>query len=146
MIRPYNHQDKGKLIELLQLNTPAYFDPIEEKDFVYYLDNHSGNYFVVEEDDSILGSGGFNFSEDRKMVRISWDIIHPAAQGKGLGSKLTKYRIDKIKEHPEVEIIMVRTSQLVFPFYEKFGFEIKEVVKDFWAKGFDLVRMELRLK
>ena len=111
-----------------------------------YLDHHAGNYFVVEEDGLILGAGGYNFTEGGKTVRISWDLFHPNAQGKGLGSQLTRYRIDKIKAHPDVETIMVRTSQLVYKFYERFGFETKEVVKDFWAKGFDLVRMEIRLR
>lgn len=146
MIRPYTLSDKGKLMELLRLNTPAYFDPSEEKDFLDYLDHHVDHYFVVEDESTIVGCGGFNFAEDRKSVRISWDIIHPAVQGKGWGSKLTKYRIDKIREHPEVEVIIVRTTQLVCRFYEKLGFELKEVVKDYWAKGFDLYRMELKLK
>lgn len=146
MIRPYTDKDKEELIELLRLNTPAYFDPSEEEDFLKYLDHRLDSYFVVEEGNNIVGCGGFNFSDDRKSVRISWDIIHPDVQGKGLGSKLTKYRIDKIKEDPGVETIIVRTTQLVFPFYEKLGFELKETVKDYWAKGFDLYRMEISLK
>ena len=111
-----------------------------------YLDHHTDHYFVVEEDGVIRGAGGYNFTEGGKVVRISWDLFNPDAQGKGLGSQLTRYRIDKIKEYPEVETIMVRTSQLVYKFYEKFGFETKEVIQDFWAKGFDLVRMEIKLK
>lgn len=146
MIRPYHPKDKEKLLTLLRLNTPAYFDYSEEDDYNYYLDKHSSNYFVVEEGEVILGAGGLNFMEDGKSVRISWDLFHPDAQGKGLGSMLTKFRIEKIKENPQVETIIVRTSQLVFRFYEKFGFKTKEVVKDFWAKGFDLVRMEIELK
>lgn len=146
MIRPYIPTDREKLIELLRLNTPAYFAPEEEEDFREYLDHHLDQYFVVEDMNRIVGCGGINFAEDRKSVRISWDIIHPAAQGKGWGSKLTKYRIDKIREYPEVEVIIVRTTQLVYPFYERSGFELKEVVKDYWAEGFDLYRMEIQLK
>ena len=41
-----------------------------------------------------------------------------------------------------VKTITVRTSQLVYKYYEKFGFQTKEIIKDFWAKGYDLYRME----
>jgi ribosomal protein S18 acetylase RimI-like enzyme len=32
---------------------------------------------------------------------------------------------------------------LVYPFYEKHGFELIEIVQDYWSRGFDLYRMEL---
>ena len=41
-----------------------------------------------------------------------------------------------------VRRITVRTSQLAFGFYEKRGFELKGIEKDYWAEGFDLYRME----
>jgi ribosomal-protein-alanine N-acetyltransferase len=114
MIRPYNPKDKEQLINLLRLNTPAYFAPSEEKDYIDYLQHHADNYFLIEKEGVVLGAGGFNLLEENKLARISWDLVHPDAQGKGLGRMLTKYRIDKIREHPEVRVIAVRTSQLVF--------------------------------
>lgn len=141
-IRPYHSNDKSRLMALIQLNIPDYFAPDEEADFAEYLDYHLDYYFVVEADNIILGSGGFNLTEDRKTAKISWDLFHPDSQGKGLGSALTRFRIQEIQKIDGIQSISVRTSQLVYPFYEKFGFETKEVVKDFWDIGFDLVRME----
>lgn len=146
MIRVYTSKDKGKLIELLRLNTPEFFHPEEEQDFIDYLENHSQNYFVIEDANTIIGSGGINYFDDGKIARISWDMIHPNVQGNGLGSKLTQYRIDQIKTKPEVEVIIVRTTQLVYKFYQKLGFELIKTEKDFWAKGFDLYQMELKVK
>ena len=147
MIRAYNSGDTEKLLELLRLNTPAFFHPEEEKDFINYLENHSQNYFVVEDSNRIIGSGGFNFGFDNgKTARISWDIFHPHFQGKGIGRKLTLYRIDQIRENPEVEVIIVRTTQLVYKFYQKLGFELVKIQKDFWAEGFDLYQMEIKIK
>jgi len=40
----------------------------------------------------------------------------------------------------------VRTSQFVYGFYEKHGFELKKVVKNYWAQGFDLYDMEYKEK
>lgn len=145
-IRKYTSTDRENVIELLRLNTPDYFSPAEEKDLIYYLDNHPENYFVIEVENKLLGCGGFNTSETSEMMRLSWDIIHPKSQGKGLGSALTKFRIERIREMKGIKTISVRTSQLVYKFYEKWGFELKETIKDYWAEGFDMYRMELSIE
>lgn len=142
VIKKYNHSDKKRILELLKMNTPLYFSPNEEKDLVFYLDNYAQNYFVVEIDGLIEASGGINFTEDGSIGKISWDIVNPTYQGKGLGSLLMKFRIDKLKETEGIERISVRTSQLAFKFYEKFGLEIREIVQDYWDKGFDLYRLD----
>ncbi|TPD73677.1 GNAT family N-acetyltransferase [Flavobacterium microcysteis] len=142
IIREYTDSDKHRLLELLKLNTPEFFSPNEEKDLLYYLDNEADNYFVLVMEDKVVGCGGFNLTEDGKTAKISWDIFDPSYQGKGLGSALTQFRIEKIKENKEIKTLSVRTSQLVYPFYEKFGLQLREVVKDFWDEGFDLYRLD----
>ncbi|WP_242928985.1 GNAT family N-acetyltransferase [Pontibacter vulgaris] len=146
MIRPYSKEDKNALVALLRLNTPLYFDESEENDFLAYLDNHLDNYFIVEENGEIIGSGGINYFPEEKLARISWDIIHPDYQGKGIGTKLTKYRIDEIRKNQSINSILVRTTQLVYKFYQKLGFKLEKTEKDFWAKGFDLYQMRLELE
>ena len=141
-IRPYHNADRDEIIDLLRLNTPEYFSPEEEKDLIYYFDNHIEYYYVIEDKGFIIGCGGFNLSGDPEKIGLSWDIVHPESQGKGIGSALTKFRIEQIKEIPGVKTISVRTSQLVYKFYEKFGFELKEIVKNYWADRFDLYNME----
>lgn len=142
IIRKHTDSDRKRIMELLKLNIPEYFSPEEEEDLIDYLDNHADNYYVIEDDNVIVGCGGFNLSEDGETGKISWDIFDPQSQGKGYGSVLTKFRIQRIKEIEGVKIVSVRTSQLVYPFYEKFGLELREVVKDYWAKGFDLYRLD----
>lgn len=142
-IREYNEKDKAAVIGLLQMNTPAYFSPEEEKDLVHYLGHEIESYYVAEHEGEVVGCGGFNFSDDRATGKISWDIFHPGYQGKGWGTRLLKYRIEILKEREHVKLISVRTSQLVYPFYEKCGFVLREIIKDYWAEGFDLYRMEL---
>lgn len=141
-IRPYQHSDKPQLMSLLKRNIPDYFAPSEEADFAEYLDHHREYYFVVEVDGIVLGSGGFNLTEDRKTAKISWDLFNPESQGKRLGSALTRFRIHQIQSIEGIDLISVRTSQLVYPFYQKFGFETTAIVKDYWDIGFDLVQME----
>lgn len=144
-IRKYKNSDNEQIIRLLKFNTPEYFSPNEEKDLLYYLDNHAVNYYVVEIDGILVGCGGFNLEESKMMAKISWDIIHPDYQGQGIGSELLKYRVQRIKEIEGIKILSVRTSQLVYKFYERFGMKIRETVKDYWDKGFDLYRLDCEI-
>ncbi len=141
-IRPYQPQDKEAVIQLFRLNTPEYFSPEEEKDLEYYLENEIEYYYVLINAKKVIGSGGFNFTGDESHARISWDLIHPQFQGMALGSRLLNYRLTLLKEFQLLQKIIVRTTQLVYPFYEKNGFRLVEIKKDFWAKGFDLYLME----
>jgi ribosomal-protein-alanine N-acetyltransferase len=142
-IRPYTPADDESIIQHLRLNTPQYFAPEEEQDLRDYFANYIDRYFVIKDTGKVIGSGGINFSKDGKNAVLSWDIIHPDYQGKGIGSQLTQHRLDVIKTTAGIENISVRTSQLVYKFYEKFGFVLKEVVKDYWAEGIDMYRMEM---
>ncbi|HEY1112923.1 MAG TPA: GNAT family N-acetyltransferase [Chitinophagaceae bacterium] len=140
-IRDYRPEDKPVVLGLFRLNTPQYFSPEEEQDLTHYLDQEIDHYYVLEYGGTVVGCGGINRVDEGVTGRISWDILHPDYQGKGLGSILLRHRVQQLKEMPEVKSITVRTSQLVYRFYEKNGFELVEVLKDYWAPGYDLYRM-----
>ncbi|MBL0913315.1 MAG: GNAT family N-acetyltransferase [Bacteroidia bacterium] len=141
LIRSYTQADEAAVIALLRLNTPQYFAPEEEEDLRRYLRQGSEQYFVLEYAGEIAGCGGFNLLKEERTGRISWDIFHPTYQGLGLGTTLTRFRIEKLRAN--ADHIVVRTSQLAYRFYEKQGFVLREKVKDFWAPGYDLYLMEL---
>jgi [ribosomal protein S18]-alanine N-acetyltransferase len=145
-IREYNRQDDEAIIHLFRLNTPDYFSTTEEESLIDYLENHIERYYVMELNNEVVGCGGFNLADDQKTCKISWDILHPSYQGQGLGTVLLNYRLDQIKALDHIKIIVVRTSQVVYKFYEKAGFKLHEVSKDYWAEGFDLYRMEYLIK
>lgn len=146
MIRKYATKDKSQAIELLRKNTPEYFDASEETDYKNYLENEVEDYFVYEEDSKIIGVGGINYFPEEKLARISWDMIDPNYQGKGIGKKIVQHRINHLNNNPTIELIVVRTTQLVYKFYEKMGFELEKVEKDFWAKNYDLYQMKMNNK
>lgn len=143
MIRKYTPADKEQLLQLIRLNTPAYFGPSEEEDFIYYLDNELEDYYVLEQDGGIVGCGGINYKPAEQTAVISWDMFHPGMQGRGLGRKLVQHRIEHVKADPSYTRMIVRTSQHTDKFYAKMGFQLKEVVNDYWAPGFDLYYMEM---
>jgi ribosomal protein S18 acetylase RimI-like enzyme len=48
-----------------------------------------------------------------------------------------------LKENLNVEQIIVRTTQLAYPFYEKLGFELERIESKFWSENFDLYQMKM---
>lgn len=141
-IRPYKPEDREQLLRIIRENTPAYFAPKEEADFADYLDNEIETYFVVESGGLIVGCGGVNLMENRTIGIISWGMIHPEYHGKNIGTALLQHRLEFLKNTERVKRITVRTSQLVYKFYEKNGFRLLESKKDFWAEGLDMYYME----
>ena len=143
-IREYQSTDKYALIDLIRLNTPKYFAINEEADLNEYLDTKRELYYVLLFDKKIVGCGGINFADNKTIGKISWDILHPQYQGKSLGTQLLKHRIEILKSISSIQKITVRTSQLAYKFYEKRGFVLNEIKRDFWAKGFDMYYMEYK--
>ncbi|NDW19335.1 N-acetyltransferase [Dysgonomonas sp. 216] len=145
LIKSYRKEYKETLVGILEQNIPQFFDESEVKDFEYYLDNEIEQYFVIEYENNIIGSGGINFENEYKTAKISWDFISPIYQGQGFGKMLLDYRLNILKSMSTVENILVRTSQHAYLFYEKNGFVLIEIQKDYWAQGFDMYKMKYSL-
>lgn len=143
-IRAYELKDEREVINLLRLNTPEYFAIDEEEDLKQYLERERELYYVLLYDGKIVGCGGINFADDNTTGKISWDIFHPEYQGKSLGTKLLRHRIEKLQSIDGIQKITVRTSQVAYKFYEKQGFALVEIIKDYWSDGFDLYNMEYK--
>jgi N-acetylglutamate synthase-like GNAT family acetyltransferase len=145
-IRPWEPADQATVLNLMDLNTPRWFAPAERKALEDYLAREREDYFVLELESQVVGCGGVNYFPGQKLARIAWDILHPAYQGKGYGSHLLRYRLDLIRANSAIERVIVRTSQVAYLYYAKNGFRLLETVGDYWAPGFDLYTMELRLE
>lgn len=145
MIKLFIKADKQTLINLLKLNTPKYFHKDEEQDLINYIDKEIEDYYVLLLNKEILGGGGINYFKEQKLARLSWDFLHPKIHSKGYGKELVNYRLNKIRENLHFNIVEVRTSQHTYGFYQKCGFTIKEIKNDYWAKGYHLYHMEMKL-
>lgn len=143
MIRSYNPKDKETLIEIFKLNTPQYFDVKEVADFKEYLDINSDTYLTIQHDEKIVGGFGYFIRESDKSGRITWIFFHPNYSGLGLGKQAVEYCLTTLKQNPKVEKLVVTTSQLAFKFFEKFGYKLSKIEKNFWGEGLDLYEMEM---
>lgn len=146
MIRLSKHSDREVLIQNMKSNVPQYFAESEIVEFMDYLNQHAEHYYVYEDQGIIIGSGGINYFLDEGVARISWDIIHPAHQNRGIGKQLVFFRINEIRKIPKIKFAIVRTSQMVYLFYQQVGFQLEFITKDYWAKGFDLYQMQMNIQ
>ncbi len=142
MIRPYKPNDKGSLLKIFNLNTPKYFDKNELNDFEAYLEEKAGTYLTIEVDNNIVGGTGYYINENDKSGRITWIFFHPNYSGLGLGKQSMEYCLELLRKDNRVEKFIVTTSQLAYRFFEKFGYRINRIEKDYWGEGLDLYEME----
>jgi len=66
-----------------------------------------------------------------------WGMIDRSIHRTGIGRKLILYRIEAIKKARAACAITLNTSQYSYPFFEKTGFRVTKITKDFYAKGLD---------
>lgn len=145
MIRSYQKEDYGKLIHLMQLNTPAYFGEEEEAHLIGFLKSEPTCFFVIEQEGLVVGCAGYSLLADTQTGQVSWFIFHPHYQRQGLGRKMLDYCLEQLQKNNKLGKIIVRTSQLVEGFFARAGFKTTRIETDYWAPGFDLYFMELKL-
>jgi ribosomal protein S18 acetylase RimI-like enzyme len=143
--RPYKTTDFDVMLHLLEQNTPGFFAKEEREDYVHYLKEKREDYFIAVMQGRTVAGGGINYFPEEHVARISWDVVHPEFQGVGIGTALLKYRLLKIRKTPDIHTLVVRTTQLVYKFYENQGFKLKKIKPDYWSAGYDLYYMELKI-
>lgn len=142
-IRQYTENDAENVIAIFRSNIPKYFSREEESGLRKFLaDARSAEYFVLENDGEIVGAGGVALNED-ETVSLCWGMIRHDFIGKGLGKRLTEYRIKQSREKFGDLPLVISTSQHTQGFYEKFGFRLTERTPDGFAPGIDDCKMRL---
>lgn len=59
-----------------------------------------------------------------------------------LGRESVEHCLKLFRKDQSVEKLIVTTSQFAYRFFEKFGYTIKRIEKEYWGKGLDLYEME----
>ena len=143
-IEPYDSKHFENCIEIIQSNTPKYIDPSEHSDYKDYLLRNDETYFVLFNDFNLVACGGYGLNKSGAKVVLSWGLVHSQHHNKGYGSELLKYRLNHIKNnYPDTEIHL-DTSQHTYRFFEKFGFNVKQISKNGYGVGLDRYDMFLK--
>lgn len=146
MFRPYITDDFSACLTIFDTNVPDYFAPEERADcyeFLTTINLDTAPYWVFAQEENIIACGGLIIHAERKQARLAWGMVHNHFHGKGLGTKLTKVRINFAFKTPNIKEIGLETSQHTKAFYEKIGFRVTSIKKDGFAKGFDCYEMIL---
>jgi ribosomal protein S18 acetylase RimI-like enzyme len=141
MIRSFRKSDQEKLIEIFNLNVPEFFDPAELTHFIEYLRTSAETYLTIESEGRIVGGVGYEIRESDRSGRINWIFIHPDFSNLGFGTKGVNHCLMILRSNHNVEILIVRTSQLAYKFFERLGYKVTKTEKDYWGKGLDLYLM-----
>lgn len=143
MIRAYTKRDETAVLIAFRSNIPKYFDALEEKELSQYLEDYPNDYYVLEKDGLVIGAGGIYYEKEYKdAANLAWGFIHADWHKKGYGRALVQYRMDILHNNEKIKRVGVKTSQHTYVFYEKNGFKLIDIKKDYWAPGIDFYLME----
>lgn len=143
-LRPYFPSDKNTCLAIFESNLGQYFAEYEREEFSVYLDEKCAeNYWVLEDNNEIVGCGGIyeNFKEN--CVGLAWGMVHNNHHKKGYGAFLTKFRVEKMITNYPTHIKQLATSQHTFSFYEKMGFKVTKITENGFGKCIDRYDMVL---
>ncbi|MFM9944130.1 MAG: GNAT family N-acetyltransferase [Bacteroidia bacterium] len=153
-IREYKAADRQVCLEVFKSNIPEFFLLHELADFENWLDfkdkaevayksNQSEYYYTVELENQIVACGGFYIPQNSNEARMAWGMVDKILHKKGIGRQFLKFRIEQIRLiNPEITIAL-DTTQFSYPFFEKLGFKVTKIQKDYYAPGFDRYDMVL---
>lgn len=156
-IKRYEFSDKEDCVKIFESNVPKFFDQSEHDEFIHWLDHQSGKienaynntkeeaYFVIKNSQDIaIACAGYYVTKDLKEARFAWGMVHNAEHNKGLGTKLCLHRILEIQNKFPGMPITLGTSQHTYPFYEKIGFKVVEIIPKGYGESIDRYDMEYR--
>ena len=120
--RPYTQADETACLEI--------YGPTERKPFEDFLATNPASFFVLEQNQQILGAGGYTLSDNGTQANLVWGTIRKDLRRQGLGRFLLMYRLREIGKTGTVQTVRVETSPQTAPFFEKQGFKIASVHSD----------------
>lgn len=149
MIRPTSPQDTGPLIVLTRQT--GMFKPLEIQALREVLDD----YFATTRDEGHLCVSaehegqivGFAYYAPAAMTEGSWHLwwiaVSKERQGGGIGQELLRYLEEDIRAR-KGRVLFIETGSLPHyertrRFYVKNGYEKHALLKDFYARGDDMV-------
>lgn len=137
-----SHQDD--CLRIYDSNCPKYFLPEERPDFVAWLNKHEAQpFWVVEHEGSIIGCGGVFLSQPSDPVDFAdevgfaWGMVERSRHRQGFGKALTQHRLHYLNQHHPNRPIVLRTSQHVYPFFQKLGFVVHQMLPNGFGQNMD---------
>lgn len=146
-LRDWRADDRDIGLALFDSNTPRFFAESERQDFIDFIDDLPGPYFVLEDADGrALGCGGYATAlSDASKTALCWGMVHSDLHRSGLGSILLAQRLARIVADRASRFVSIETSQHSCGFFARHGFVETRRTIDGFAPGMDLVEMTIVL-
>lgn len=143
-ILEYSGQHKEDCVSVLRSNIGSYIAEWELQEYVEFLDGEATvePYFIVVDKGDVVACGGFAATPEK--VVLTWGLVRNDLHGQGVGKLLLHHRLRCIQERFGALPIHIETSQKTQGFFQKYGFEPVEIVKDGISQGLDKVYMVYR--
>ncbi|MCC6419958.1 MAG: GNAT family N-acetyltransferase [Gemmataceae bacterium] len=143
LYRPCLAADHPACLAIFDSNADRYFGPGDRDAFRAFLDAQPGYFGILCDDDgAVVGCGGFGVRDGGKTAVLTWGMVHRDRHGQGLGRALALARLERIAQLPEVDRIVLNTSNETVGFYRKLGFRVVGVTPDGYGKGLDRYDLE----
>lgn len=143
-IREYQSSDRDACLNIMQSNIPEYFHEGDLADFARFLENLPGPFFVVMDPNAdLIACGGIAFGRTTSIeANLCYGMVMRTRLHHGIGSELLRKRLEFfLPRAPQVERIVVNTTQKTEGFFRKFGFSVVERERDGFGTGLDRVSM-----
>ena len=145
-IIPYESKFKSACISAFISNVPEYFTTEEIQQFESFLDHFEENvypdttirrtyFYVLLLDEALIGCGGFGDKDANQRISLAWGLIHRDYHRQSFGKLLLQFRLKEIRNCFPESSVYLDTTQYSSPFYEKLGFELLSITKDFFETG-----------
>jgi [ribosomal protein S18]-alanine N-acetyltransferase len=162
-IRPYADADADRLVEILRMNVPRYFAAGDEESFRQYLrERNWAKHFVYLSDDlpspafgrgargegQIVGCASC-YLKPPTTVGLAWMFFEPGQVGRAAIRPLLDEYLSFVARElrlPPSATLILSTIPRIARFLRRYGFVVRETVKDGYGPGYDKVAMEATTK
>ena len=125
-------------MKLFKSNVPVFFHTSEQLLFQDYLLKEKINYYLLfNSNNKLVASGGYEVEEKPNTIVLTWGMVDSSYHKNGYGRSLTEFRLNSIYNNFPKSDIILNTTQKTFQFYEKFGFKLVSIKKDYYGVGLD---------
>lgn len=120
--RRFDPADLPQCLELYALNEPGRFPMGVKPQYENSLTEGHAYHLVTEDEGRIVASGGVSYVVHDDRVCLSFGLVHPSHQGRGIGTALLMARLAMLKPRRFTYHVFIFAVEASLPYYRRFGF------------------------
>jgi ribosomal-protein-alanine N-acetyltransferase len=122
--RRFQISDLPQCLEIYKLNEPGRFPEGVLDAYEKCLREQSSYVLVAERNGQIIATGGIAYARKPYSAMLSYGLVKPEEQGKGIGTALLLARLALLKQSDSAYCVLIGALAKSLGFYERFGFRM----------------------